>query len=167
MRSSDWSSDVCSSDLACVFDPTNHYVLGPHLCAAAEESPLVPDDLVLFGPTAPAAVDALTEAGLLRRRGQRWFWTDRRRASDLADIRSTGGSPVQLVEGSTGRVVGTVDAGAAHGTAHTGAIYVHLGETWLVHDFDVEENVSMLERADPPWSTSAREITDIRIAAED
>ncbi|HEY9566094.1 MAG TPA: DEAD/DEAH box helicase [Nocardioides sp.] len=151
---------------ACVFDPTNHYVLGPHLCAAAEESPLVPDDLVLFGPTAPAAVDALTEAGLLRRRGQRWFWTDRRRASDLADIRSTGGSPVQLVEGSTGRVVGTVDAGAAHGTAHTGAIYVHLGETWLVTDFDVEENVSMIERADPPWSTSAREITDIRIAAE-
>src|SRR3546814_14291892 len=80
---------------ACVFDPTNHYVLGPHLCAAAEESPLVPDDLVLFGPTAPAAVDALTEAGLLRRRGQRWFWTDRRGVSALAALRPTGAPPGQ------------------------------------------------------------------------
>src|SRR3546814_19782340 len=125
MRSSDWSSDVCSSDLACVFDPTNHYVLGPHLCAAAEESPLVPDDLVLFGPTAPAAVDALTQAGLLRRRGQRWFWTDRRRASDLADLRPTGRSPVPPVEGLTARVGGPVHAAPAPPQAPPGPTPAH------------------------------------------
>src|SRR3546814_17298762 len=136
MRSSDWSSDVCSSDLACVFDPTNHYVLGPHLCAAAEESPLVPDDLVLFGPTAPAAVDALTEAGLLRRRGQRWYWPDPRRASDRAEIPSTGGSPVQPVGGSTGRVVGTAHAGAPRGPATPRPHNVPLGQPRVVTDFD-------------------------------
>src|SRR5699024_7882470 len=117
----------------------NPYILGPHLCAAAQESPLLAHDLALFGPTADEAVAALTGAGMLRKRGSRWFWTDRRRASDLADIRSTGGSPVQLVEGATGRVVGSVDANAAHGTAHEGAVYVHLGETWLVSSFDVDE----------------------------
>ena len=81
---------------------------------------------------ARAVVDELTRAGLLRRRPRGWFWTDRRRASDLADIRSTGGAPVQLVEAGTGRVIGTVDAASAHGTAHRGAVYVHRGETWLV-----------------------------------
>lgn len=151
---------------ACVFDPANPYVLGPHLCAAAEESPLVEADLALFGPTAADAVAALTEAGMLRRRGRRWFWTDRRRASDLADIRSGGGSAVQLVEGATGRVVGTVDAGAAHSTAHAGAVYVHLGETWQVASLDVEEHVAMIDRADPPWTTSAREVSDVRIVQE-
>src|SRR5690606_17343651 len=59
---------------ACVFDPTNPHVLGPHLCAAAEESPLTRDELPLFGTGAQEAVDAMTEAGLLRRRGNRWFW---------------------------------------------------------------------------------------------
>ncbi|WP_235532539.1 DEAD/DEAH box helicase [Nocardioides sp. Root140] len=151
---------------ACVFDPSNHYILGPHLLAAAEELPLSPDELGLFGETAREAVDALTEAGLLRRRGRDWFWTDRRRASDFADIRSAGGSPVQLIEGSTGRVIGTVDAGSAHGTAHAGAVYVHLGETWLVSSLDVEDNVAMMDRADPSYSTSARETTDVRIAQE-
>ena len=97
-----------------VFDPDNPYVLAPHLCAAAQELPLTMADLALFGPTARGLLDDLVEAGLLRRRPQGWFWTDRRRAADLADIRSTGGAQVQLVEADTGRVVGTVDGGRAH-----------------------------------------------------
>ena len=149
-----------------VFDPDNPYVLGPHLCAAAAESPLTEGDLPLFGPGAGTAVDALTAGGLLRRRPRGWFWTDRRRASDLADIRSSGGTPVRLVEGVTGRVLGTVDAHAAHGTAHTGAVYLHQGETWLVTELDLEESVAVVQRADPDYSTSAREVTDIEILVE-
>ena len=149
-----------------VFDPENPYVLGPHLCAAAAESPLTEADLELFGPTARAGVDALTEAGMLRRRPRGWFWTDRRRASDLADIRSSGGAPVRLVEEETGRVLGTVDQSSSHGTAHPGAVYLHQGETYLVLSLDLEENVAVVEPADPDYSTSAREITDIAITEE-
>lgn len=151
---------------ATVFDPANPYVLGPHLCAAAQELPLTEADLPLFGPTAREVVDGLTERGLLRRRPRGWFWTDRSRASDLADIRSAGGSPVQLVEGATGRVIGTVDASSAHATAHPGAVYVHRGETWLVSSLDLDDHVAMIDRADPPYSTTAREITDISIVEE-
>ncbi|MDP3890769.1 DEAD/DEAH box helicase [Nocardioides sp.] len=151
---------------ASVFDPTNRHVLGPHLCAAAHEIPLTEADLGLFGPTAREAVDALAEAGLLRRRARGWFWTDRRRACDLADIRSSGGRPVQLVEQDTGRVIGTVDASSAHGTAHTGAVYVHRGETWLVRELDLDDHVAVIARAEPGYSTSAREVTDIRVVSE-
>ncbi|MFL6060813.1 MAG: DEAD/DEAH box helicase [Marmoricola sp.] len=151
---------------ATVFDPDNPYVLGPHLCAAAAESPLTEDGLEMFGPSARDAVDALTAAGLLRRRTHGWYWTDRRRASDLADIRSSGGSPVRLVEAGTGRVLGTVDAGSAHGTAHTGAVYLHQGESYLVHELDLEESVATVTAAEVDYSTSAREITDITIVRE-
>lgn len=151
---------------ATVFDPSNPYVLGPHLCAAAHEIPLTEADLPLFGPTAREVVDALADGGLLRRRPRGWFWTDRRRASDLADIRSTGGSPVQLVEAGTGRMVGTVDASSAHSTAHPGAVYVHRGETWLVHSLDLEDHAAVIERAEPDYSTTAREVTDIAIVRE-
>ncbi|MEV7429803.1 DEAD/DEAH box helicase [Nocardioides sp. NPDC092400] len=151
---------------ATVFDPGNPYVLGPHLCAAAQEIPLTAEELELFGPTAPAVVDQLTTAGLLRRRPRGWFWTDRRRAADLADIRSAGGRPVQLVEGGTGRVVGTVDASSAHGTAHAGAVYVHRGETYLVADLDLEEHVAVVDRTEVPYSTTAREVTEITVVGE-
>jgi len=149
-----------------VFDPENPYVLGPHLCAAAAEFPLTENDLELFGPSARAAVDALADAGLLRRRSRGWFWTDRRRAGDLADIRSTGGAPVRLVETGTGRLLGTVDQSAAHATAHPGAVYLHQGDSYLVESLDLADNVAVIARADPDYSTSAREITDIVVAHE-
>jgi len=79
---------------ATVFDPANPHVLGPHLCAAAAEIPLTEADLPMFGSSARAVVDRLTDVGLLRRRPRGWFWTDRRRASDLADIRSAGGPQI-------------------------------------------------------------------------
>ncbi|HET6937488.1 MAG TPA: DEAD/DEAH box helicase [Nocardioides sp.] len=151
---------------ATVFDPSNPYVLGPHLCAAAAEIPLTEVDLPMFGPSARAVVDRLTDAGLLRRRPRGWFWTDRRRASDLADIRSAGGPPVSLVEAGTGRVIGTVDAGSAHSTAHAGAVYVHRGETWLVESLDLDQHVAMIGPVEPAYSTTARETTDISIVAE-
>lgn len=76
---------------ATVFDPDNPYVLAPHLAAAAAELPLQEADLELFGPAAAVAVDQLTEAGLLRRRPSGWYWTSRDRATELADIRGSGG----------------------------------------------------------------------------
>lgn len=151
---------------ATVFDPTNPYVLGPHLCAAAQESPLTEADLPLFGDGARDVVDALTTGGLLRRRPRGWYWTDRRRAADLADIRSSGGVPVQLVEADTGRVIGTVDAASSHATAHAGAVYVHRGETWMVDSLDLDEHVAEIRRADPDYSTSAREVTEITVVGE-
>ncbi|CAB4725622.1 MAG: DEAD/DEAH box helicase [Actinobacteria bacterium] len=151
---------------ASVFDPSNPHVLGPHLCAAAQEAPLTRDDLPLFGPTTESVLDTLVSLGLLRRRPRGWYWTEHSRAADLADIRSAGGSPVQLVESETGRVVGTVDAGSAHATVHPGAVYVHRGETWLVESLDLEEHVAVMTRTQVDYSTSARDVTDITIVAE-
>ncbi len=152
---------------ASVFDPANPYVVAPHLCAAAQEIPLTEADFGLFDGDVARVVGSLVDAGYLRRRTRGWFWTRRDRAADLADIRSSGGPPVRIVEGSTGRLVGTVDAGSAHAAVHRGAVYVHLGETYLVESLDLEESVSVVNLARPDYSTSPREVTDIRIVSAD
>jgi DEAD/DEAH box helicase domain-containing protein len=149
-----------------VFDPENPYVLGPHLCAAAQEVPLREGELELFGPGTRDLLDELTESGRLRRRPQGWYWTHPEPANALTDIRSGGGRPVSLVEGSTGRVVGTVDGSSAHATAHAGAVYVHRGETWLVESLDLDDHVAMLDRAEVAFSTTARELTDLTLVDE-
>jgi DEAD/DEAH box helicase domain-containing protein len=148
---------------ATVFDPGNPYVLGPHLCAAAAELPVTEADFGLFGPGTASALAALAAGGMLRRRPRGWFWTRRERASDLADIRSTGGSPVRIVEADTGRLLGTVDAAAAHSSVHRGAVHLHQGESYLVLDLDLVESVALVRPAQPDYTTVARELTDIRI----
>ena len=148
---------------ATVLDPSNPYVLGPQLCCAAAELPLTEADLPLFGATEAVRVvlDDLVRRGLLRARPTGWFWTSPDRPE--ADLRGGGGPPVRLVEASTGRLVGTLDHTSAHSQAHTGAVYVHQGETYVVAALDLDEAIAFVHQHDPGYTTSAREVTELRI----
>ncbi|MBB2908971.1 DEAD/DEAH box helicase domain-containing protein [Streptosporangium becharense] len=146
-----------------VLDPDNPYVLAPHLCAAAAEIPLTRDDLHLFGPAAEEVLRALVRDGMLRERATGWYWTSRERAADLADLRGAGGAPVQVVEMSTGRLLGTVDEPSAHAAVHTGAVYVHQGETFVVAELDLQAGVALVEAGKPEYMTFARDVTDISV----
>ncbi|MCX0244628.1 DEAD/DEAH box helicase [Streptomyces drozdowiczii] len=150
-----------------VLDPDNPYVLAPHLCAAAAELPLTENDLQLFGPTAPGLLPQLETARLLRKRPSGWHWTRRERAADLTDIRGEGGRPVQIVEEGTGRLLGTVDESAAHSAVHEGAVHLHQGRSYLVRKLDLEDSVALVEQADPPYSTTARDTTSIAVLDTD
>lgn len=151
---------------AVVCDPTNPYVLAPHLMAAAAELPLRDaTDIARFGPTAQGLVDDLTRSQWLRKRPTGWYWTRNDRASDYADIRGSGGAPVRVVEDGTGRLLGTVDQGAADRTVHAGAIYLHQGESYLVRDFDVTDGVAFVNGIDVDYYTQARSVDDLSIVS--
>lgn len=153
---------------ASVFDPGNPAVLRGHLCAAAAEIPLTTADAERwFGAGSRVIIDELTAEGLLRARPSGWFWTRTDRASDQADLRGTGGQPVQVVEEGTGRLLGTVDAAAAHATVHEGAVYVHQGVSHLVSAYDIEGAVALVEERDLPYTTTAKDVSDIRILSVD
>ncbi|MDA8370187.1 MAG: DEAD/DEAH box helicase [Nocardiopsaceae bacterium] len=149
---------------ATVLDPANPYVLAPHLCAAASEIPLTEEDLAVFGPAAEPVLADLVDRKLLRRRPRGWFWTRRERASDLADIRGSGGPPVQIVDAESGQLLGTVDEAAAHGSVHDGAVYLHQGLTYVVDELDLDEGVALVRGASPEYSTWARDSTEIEIS---
>lgn len=148
---------------AAVLDPDNPHVLAPHLAAAAAELPLTDADLDTFGPSAAGVVDALVARGLLRQRPAGWYWTSRDRATDLADLRGTGGPPVRICESGTGRLLGTVDAATSHVMVHPGAVYLHQGATYVVSELDLDDSIALVAPDNPDWTTSARDITDIRI----
>jgi DEAD/DEAH box helicase domain-containing protein len=149
---------------ATVTDPANPYVLGPQLCCAAAELPLRPEDLADFGgPVAEAQIEELVAAGQLRKRPTGWYWAGRGRPD--VDIRGSGDEPVAIIEAGTGRLLGTVDGGAAHSTVHEGALYVHRGNTFVVDEFDVEDACAVVHPESPDWTTVARDITDLAIVS--
>jgi len=152
---------------ATVFDPDNPYVLAPHLCAAAAELPLRVGDLPLFGDHARELLDVLVERGALRHRPSGWYWTPQESAAHLTDLRGTGGSPVQVVETATGRLLGTVDAGNADQTVHPGAVYVHQGARFVVDELVADDGVALVTREDLPYGTWARWMTSISIEGVD
>jgi DEAD/DEAH box helicase domain-containing protein len=74
-----------------------------------------------------------------------------------------GGTPVRVVETATGRVLGTVDPGSSQTTVHEGAVYVHQGDSYVVRSLDLDESIAMVDPAEPDYTTSARELTEISI----
>lgn len=150
---------------ATVFDPANRYVLAPQLCAAAQEVPLRAEDLARFGESGHvrAVLDELVEGGALRRRPSGWYWTHAQPAAAMADLRGSGGRPVQVVEAPTGRLLGTVDAGSADGQVHDGAVYVHQGTTFVVDHLDLTDRVALVVRRDVDHGTWSREVMTLAI----
>lgn len=149
-----------------VFDPDNPYVLGPHLCAAAAELAMTDDgpaSIDRFGAQARGVADSLATQGFLRRRRDGWYWTSRSRASDLADLRGTGGPPVRIVEEFTGRLLGTVDAGSAHRLVHPGAVYVHQGAEHVVLALNDADAVATVRAANVDYSTHVRSHSEVSI----
>ena len=143
----------------------NAFVLGPHLCAAAQERPLTEQDARWFGPTTVELAHRLAAQGALRRRPLGWFWTHASRAVDSIDLRSLQGKAVEVVDSATGRVIGQVDASAADRTLHPEAVYVHQGETWFVEELNLTDRVALVHRADPLWFTQAQSTGGVRIVA--
>ena len=147
---------------ASVFDPENPHVLTPHLAAAAAELPLTEADTQWFGPKVPALAEALVAGGVLRRRPAGWYWARPDRPGDHVDLRGIG-TTVRIVESRTGRVLGTVDAARADSAVHTGAVYVHQGQPYVVTELDLAGAAAQVVAGDPGWSTQARSVSEFRI----
>ncbi|GAA0510341.1 DEAD/DEAH box helicase [Saccharopolyspora subtropica] len=149
---------------ATVLDPTNPYVLEPHLACAAAELPLTESSFEVFGgEPAERAVAALTAAGVLRRRPHGWFWTSRERPHRNIELRGAGGHPVAVVEGESGRMLGTVDPDSACATVHPGAVYLHRGESFVVDELDLDTGIALVHEESPDWTTSPRDVVDISV----
>ena len=153
---------------ASVFDPGNRYVLAPHLCAAAAELALSDTTIESeFGPTAREIADDLAAEGMLRRRAGGWFWTRRERASDLTDLRGSGGPAVRVVEDGTGRLLGTVDRASAPAVVHPGAVYLHRGVSHVVTSLDLDDAVATVVEQEVDYTTLASSVSDIAVVGVD
>lgn len=144
-----------------VIDPANPYVLGPQLLCAAVELPVTAAEVAQLG--AEQVAEDLVDDGLLRRRAEKYFPAPGLDPHAAVDIRGSAGGQVVILEADTGRLLGSVDAGRAPATVHTGAVYLHQGESYLVDSLDTERQIAFVHAEDPGYATFAREITDIDV----
>jgi DEAD/DEAH box helicase domain-containing protein len=149
-----------------VVDPDNRRIVARHLLCAAYERSLSADDLRLFGPSAEPAVEELVERGELVLRRERWHaCTDRYPAGDV-NIRSASDAAYRIaLSDDPDRIIGTVESSTAFKTLHPGAIYLHLGETFLVERLDTEERTAYVRPAEAAYYTEASESSHILILA--
>ncbi|OBA65361.1 DEAD/DEAH box helicase [Gordonia sp. 852002-10350_SCH5691597] len=146
-----------------VIDPTNPYILAPHLLCAATEYPLGDNEIERWG--ARGAVQQLAADGLLRKRKAGWYPAAGVEPHGDIDIRGGIGGQVLIVDATTSELLGTVDAGRAPATVHPGAVHIHQGESYVVDELDLDEGLALAHPEEPDWTTSARETTDVSVTS--
>ena len=138
-----------------VVNVDNPHVLLPQLCAAIAELPDSAMGLTgWFGSQTDPLCQLLLERRWVRDRRGTLHWTAEQRGASLVDLRGSGRGPVRITDRETGTILGTVDESSAPAHVHPGAVYVHLGQLFLIEELDLEGGVAIARRASPQFLTA-------------
>jgi DEAD/DEAH box helicase domain-containing protein len=144
-----------------VFDPANRVIASDHLVCAGAEIPLTrKDDEPRYARGAFDVVQDLERMGGLVRDAEveRWY-SFRRNPQRGVNLRGIGNTYTILRgdnDDRAGRVIGTVDAIRAFHECHEGAIYLHLGQQFLVRAMDLENRKVRVAAVDSDYYTEVK-----------
>jgi DEAD/DEAH box helicase domain-containing protein len=147
---------------AAILDHANPRVLAGHVRSAAYEAPLTDNDADTLGPEAIAAAH---EDPLLKATPAGIVWAGREHPAAHVPLRSTDPDAFTVVDVDTGDVLGLVERSRAYSTVHEGAIYLHLGESYLVRELDLTTMHAIVEPIRADWYTQAKKETMTSIVA--
>jgi DEAD/DEAH box helicase domain-containing protein len=112
--------------------------------------------------------EALERAAVLpelKKTAAGFVWAGRDYPAARVSLRSASPDPVLVVEAGDGSVLGTLERERAYSTAHEGAVYLHLGEQYLVRSLDLETGTALVDRFAGDWYTQAKKETMTAIEA--
>ena len=145
---------------AALLDHANPRILDPHVLAAAYEAPLDEADAATLGPEALERAAALPE---LERTPAGWVWSGRDYPAARVSLRSGDALAFTVVDETTGAVLGLVERERAFSTVHEGAVYLHLGEQYLVRALDLDARTALVAPTTADWYTQVRKETETAI----
>jgi DEAD/DEAH box helicase domain-containing protein len=147
---------------AAILDHANVRVLDGHVRAAAYEAPLDDADRATLGDAALERAAVLPE---LQRTPAGFVWAGRDYPAARVPLRSTSPEAFTVVDVGTGSVLGLVERERAFSTVHEGAVYLHLGESYLVRELDLGARRALVEPFRGNWYTQAKKETTTAIEA--
>jgi DEAD/DEAH box helicase domain-containing protein len=145
---------------AAILDHANPRILDPHVLAAAFEAPLDEDDARVLGSEALRRAAVLPE---LERTRAGYVWKGRDYPAARISLRSGDAEAFTVVDAGTGSLLGLVERERAFSTVHEGAVYLHLGEQYLVESLDLDARIALVAHASVDWYTQVKKETETTI----
>jgi DEAD/DEAH box helicase domain-containing protein len=145
---------------AAIVDHANPRILAGHVRAAAYEAPIDDADAEVLGPEALVAAKADPE---LRRTPRGIVWAGTTTPAARVPLRSADPDSFTIVDASTGSILGFVERSRAYSTIHAGAVYLHMGESFLVSELDEATLRAVVEPFRGDWYTQPKRETETSV----
>jgi DEAD/DEAH box helicase domain-containing protein len=148
---------------AAILDHANPRVLDGHVRSAAYEAPLDDADRATLGD---AALERAAKLDDLKRTPAGWVYAGKDFPAARIPLRSSSPDAVTVVDAETGSLLGLVELERAYSTVHDGAVYLHLGEPYLVRELDLQARHALVEPFRGDWYTMAKKESETSILDE-
>jgi DEAD/DEAH box helicase domain-containing protein len=145
---------------AAILDHANPRVLDGHVAAAAYEAPVDDADRATLGDEALERAPHVPE---LQHTKHGWVWAGKDAPAARTPLRSASADAFTVIDASTGALLGLVELERAYSTIHEGAIYLHMGEQYLVHELDVAARRAVVEPFSGDYYTQVKKETSTDI----
>lgn len=146
-------------------NPANPSILKAHLCCAAHELPLQPEDYPLFADAESCmhAIAELMNEGKLGVLHGRWHYFGGGYPASEVSIRTASGEAIVIREAQTLAEIGRVEWERAYRTVHPGAIYLHQGESYFILSLDPTRREATAELAAVDYYTEPLLLVQIQV----
>jgi DEAD/DEAH box helicase domain-containing protein len=145
---------------AAILDHANPRVLDGHVAAAAFEAPVDGDDRATLGDEALERAPHIPD---LQHTPRGWVWAGKDYPAARTSLRSSTPDAFTVIDGTTGSLLGVVERERAYSTVHSGAVYLHMGEQWLVRELDLLARHAIVEPFSGDWYTQVKKETSTDI----
>jgi DEAD/DEAH box helicase domain-containing protein len=145
---------------AAILDHANPRVLDGHVASAAFEAPVDDADRATLGDE---ALERAPHVPDLQYSKHGWVWAGKDYPAARTPLRSASADSFTVIDGGTGAVLGIVERERAYSTVHDGAVYLHMGEQWLVRELDLIARHAVVEPHTGDWYTQVKKDTSTDI----
>jgi DEAD/DEAH box helicase domain-containing protein len=145
---------------AAILDHANPRVLDGHVASAAFEAPVDDADRATLGDE---ALERAPHVPDLQYSKHGWVWAGKDYPAARTPLRSASADSFSVIDGGTGAVLGIVERERTYSTVHEGAVYLHMGEQWLVRELDLIARHAVVEPHTGDWYTQVKKDTSTDI----
>ena len=146
-----------------VLDTENPYILEAHLPCAAHELPISQRDVFCWPTNLWETLDRLVaRQEMTKDEGLGLFFSVRKNPHRYVDIRSTG-EAYSIFDSESGEAIGTIDGIRVFKECHPGAIYLHLGNRYIVTELDLKKRNVIVSKGNFNYFTRIRDEKDTKI----
>jgi DEAD/DEAH box helicase domain-containing protein len=156
-----------------LINPDNLLLLLDHLRCAAFELPFITGEGFGNSPFTAEVLTLLAEEGDLHAQDDAFFWAGTAYPARGVSLRSSGSDTVAIQCAETGthtdtsvRVIGEVDGAGAPRLVHDGAVYLHEGQSYVVDQLDLDENLAHVRAVEVDYYTDAMAETEVEVLAQ-